>query len=99
MAPKQKLYGTLGVLRCSSDVELRSAYRRRALETHPDKGGSHEDFLKVPWKVFLSREVSLGRVKRGKCRGEMEVFLSREKLDWGERLLGFGFWGSRTKNL
>eukprot|EP00927_Polykrikos_kofoidii_P010330 TRINITY_DN14367_c0_g2_i1.p1 TRINITY_DN14367_c0_g2~~TRINITY_DN14367_c0_g2_i1.p1 ORF type:complete len:694 (+),score=125.82 TRINITY_DN14367_c0_g2_i1:157-2082(+) len=37
----------LGVDRSVSDVELRSAYRRRALETHPDKGGTAEAFRQV----------------------------------------------------
>eukprot|EP00438_Fugacium_kawagutii_P011000 Skav225609 [mRNA] locus=scaffold3871:151595:153984:- [translate_table: standard] len=47
MAPKRNLYGTLGILRSSTDGEIRAAYKRRALETHPDKGGDHESFLKV----------------------------------------------------
>lgn len=47
MAPKRNLYATLGILRTCSDVEIRAAYKRRALETHPDKGGCHNSFLKV----------------------------------------------------
>ena len=47
MAPKRQLYETLGILRSSSDLDIRSAYKRRALETHPDKGGDHNSFLKV----------------------------------------------------
>ena len=47
MAPKRNLYATLGILRTCSDVEIRAAYKRRALETHPDKGGSHNSFLQV----------------------------------------------------
>jgi len=47
MAPKRNLYATLGILRTCSDLEIRAAYKRRALETHPDKGGSHNSFLKV----------------------------------------------------
>mmetsp|Transcript_24458 Transcript_24458/g.37677 ORF Transcript_24458/g.37677 Transcript_24458/m.37677 type:complete len:210 (-) Transcript_24458:1295-1924(-) len=30
-----------------TDKELKSAYRKRSLETHPDKGGSNEEFVKV----------------------------------------------------
>ncbi|CAJ1372530.1 unnamed protein product [Effrenium voratum] len=41
------LYSTLGVSPCASDPEIRSAYKRRALATHPDKGGLAEDFLQV----------------------------------------------------
>ena len=44
--PKRRnLYATLGVHRYASELEIRAAYRRRALEKHPDKGGSHEAFL------------------------------------------------------
>ncbi|CAE7581783.1 DNAJ1, partial [Symbiodinium sp. CCMP2592] len=46
MPPKRRnLYATLGVHRYASELEIRAAYRRRALEKHPDKGGSHEAFL------------------------------------------------------
>lgn len=31
----------------ATDNEIRSAYRRRALSTHPDKGGSAEAFRSV----------------------------------------------------
>eukprot|EP00438_Fugacium_kawagutii_P021964 Skav200154 [mRNA] locus=scaffold4148:2842:4584:- [translate_table: standard] len=47
MAPKRDLYKTLGILRTSTDGEIRAAFKRRALETHPDKGGDHDSFLKV----------------------------------------------------
>ena len=42
------LYEVLRVPRFSATpVEIRTAYRRRALETHPDKGGSAEAFREV----------------------------------------------------
>ena len=40
-------YAALDVLQTASEKEIRSAYRRRALATHPDKGGSSADFLLV----------------------------------------------------
>ena len=43
MSPRY--YDTLRICREASDADIRSAYRRRALQTHPDKGGSPEDFL------------------------------------------------------
>eukprot|EP00930_Biecheleria_cincta_P041938 TRINITY_DN28838_c0_g1_i1.p1 TRINITY_DN28838_c0_g1~~TRINITY_DN28838_c0_g1_i1.p1 ORF type:complete len:409 (+),score=83.29 TRINITY_DN28838_c0_g1_i1:148-1374(+) len=40
-------YAALGIDRSASENEIRSAYRRRALATHPDKGGCAEDFRVV----------------------------------------------------
>ena len=30
-----------------SDKDLKSAYRRRSLQTHPDKGGNKDEFIRV----------------------------------------------------
>eukprot|EP00930_Biecheleria_cincta_P064299 TRINITY_DN4985_c0_g1_i1.p1 TRINITY_DN4985_c0_g1~~TRINITY_DN4985_c0_g1_i1.p1 ORF type:complete len:584 (-),score=136.06 TRINITY_DN4985_c0_g1_i1:46-1689(-) len=40
-------YDTLGVQRTATPAQIHAAYRRRALATHPDKGGSPEDFRRV----------------------------------------------------
>jgi len=40
-------YGVLGVGRGASAAEVRAAYRRRALESHPDKGGDPRCFHRV----------------------------------------------------
>eukprot|EP00927_Polykrikos_kofoidii_P074646 TRINITY_DN7067_c0_g2_i1.p1 TRINITY_DN7067_c0_g2~~TRINITY_DN7067_c0_g2_i1.p1 ORF type:complete len:628 (-),score=101.01 TRINITY_DN7067_c0_g2_i1:103-1986(-) len=40
-------YSVLGVGRYATDVEIRAAYRRRALQTHPDKGGTDGAFRQV----------------------------------------------------
>lgn len=40
-------YDVLGVLRTASAAEIHAAYRRRALATHPDKGGDPKDFRRV----------------------------------------------------
>eukprot|EP00756_Hemistasia_phaeocysticola_P051160 Hpha_TRINITY_DN26341_c0_g1::TRINITY_DN26341_c0_g1_i1::g.9292::m.9292 len=47
--PPRDLYAVLGVAISVSAGELRNAYRRRALETHPDKSGqgAEGDFLAV----------------------------------------------------
>ena len=31
----------------ASEAEIKKAYRKRSLETHPDKGGSNEEFVRV----------------------------------------------------
>jgi DnaJ family protein A protein 2 len=42
------LYSVLGVPRTATEEEIRKAYKRRSLETHPDKpGGSKEEFQTV----------------------------------------------------
>ena len=41
-------YDILGVDEDADEYEIKQAFRRRALEVHPDKpGGSHEEFIKV----------------------------------------------------
>lgn len=40
-------YDALGVTPHASQLEIRKAYRHRILAAHPDKGGCHEDFLRV----------------------------------------------------
>ncbi|CAE8642355.1 unnamed protein product [Polarella glacialis] len=40
-------YGALGIDESASESDVRSAYRRRALATHPDKGGEAEVFRLV----------------------------------------------------
>eukprot|EP00930_Biecheleria_cincta_P054819 TRINITY_DN41219_c0_g1_i1.p1 TRINITY_DN41219_c0_g1~~TRINITY_DN41219_c0_g1_i1.p1 ORF type:complete len:929 (-),score=144.27 TRINITY_DN41219_c0_g1_i1:78-2660(-) len=41
------LYDLLGVPRAARMAQIRTAYRKRALATHPDKGGKPEDFRQV----------------------------------------------------
>eukprot|EP00927_Polykrikos_kofoidii_P074640 TRINITY_DN7067_c0_g1_i1.p1 TRINITY_DN7067_c0_g1~~TRINITY_DN7067_c0_g1_i1.p1 ORF type:complete len:641 (-),score=125.43 TRINITY_DN7067_c0_g1_i1:78-2000(-) len=53
-------YIVLSVDRNASDLEVRSAYRRRALETHPDKGGTAESFR----QVVEAFEILSDRVRR-----------------------------------
>lgn len=40
-------YKTLGVARDADVKEIKKAYRKRALETHPDQGGNKEEFAEV----------------------------------------------------
>ena len=41
------LYGILGLLRGSSQKEIKAAYQRMAMKHHPDRGGSAEQFHQV----------------------------------------------------
>lgn len=45
--PDASLWATLGVTRDVTADELKLAYRKRALETHPDHGGSADAFRAV----------------------------------------------------
>ena len=44
---KSNSHEILGVDLDASISEIKRAYREKVLETHPDKGGSHEEFIKV----------------------------------------------------
>lgn len=49
-------YALLGVTPRSNAEEVRAAYKKRALETHPDKGGDPEEFRRVKQAYeFLNR--------------------------------------------
>lgn len=40
-------YSVLGLKRSASQEDIKQAFREKALETHPDKGGDEEEFKKV----------------------------------------------------
>ena len=42
-----KYHDILGVKPGATEEEVKKAYRKKAVETHPDKGGNEEDFKKV----------------------------------------------------
>ena len=44
-------YQTLGVTPEATNEQIKFAYRRLALKSHPDKGGDSEMFKKMPQRV------------------------------------------------
>lgn len=51
-------YQILGVPRNADTSTLKTAYRKRALESHPDRGGSHEKMLLVneAWEILSNAD-------------------------------------------
>ena len=61
-------WSVLGVERDASDDELKRAYRRRALETHPDRGGDPSTFRAVQ-RAYEHALAAQGRPERRRRRG------------------------------
>ena len=65
-------YALLGVTAASIPEEVRAAYKKRALETHPDKGGDPEEFLRVKqaYEAITSGKAALPGAPPGRppCR-------------------------------
>ena len=40
-------YAALGIQETADASDIRRAYKKRALQTHPDKGGDEEEFKRV----------------------------------------------------
>jgi curved DNA-binding protein CbpA len=57
------VWSVLGVERLASPEELKRAFRRRALETHPDRGGDAAEFRAVhaAYEEALARRGTRGR--------------------------------------
>ena len=47
-------YSVFGLKRSASDEDMKRAYRKSILKSHPDKGGSNEAFRKIQeaWEFF-----------------------------------------------
>ncbi len=46
-APRASVWAILGVTPQATEAELKRAFRKRALETHPDRGGTAEAFREL----------------------------------------------------
>ena len=74
---KKSFYEVLGVAQDASASTLKKAYRKKALEHHPDKGGDEEKFKAIAeaWTVLGDEE------KRAECGcwGSRDRFLRTDK--------------------
>ncbi|AFO58451.1 MULTISPECIES: J domain-containing protein [unclassified Natrinema] len=54
----QSPYEILGVTKDASSNEIREAYRNRVKETHPDTGGSEDEFkqVNVAYRAIIAPE-------------------------------------------
>lgn len=43
----EEYYNTLGVPRTATEKDVKAAYRKKAMQIHPDKGGNEEEFKKL----------------------------------------------------
>lgn len=62
MAPGHTYYDILGLARTCLADEIRIAFRRRALSTHPDKGGNESDFKMVNQAYDVLKDPSSRRL-------------------------------------
>jgi hypothetical protein len=57
------VWALLGVTRDVTDAELKAAYRKRALETHPDHGGDEATFRRVV-RAYADAQRRLNKPRR-----------------------------------
>lgn len=62
-APRASVWSILGIARDADEATLKSAFRRRALDTHPDRGGSAEAFREVH-AAYLEAKKRIARPRR-----------------------------------
>ena len=50
-------YNVFGLKKSASNEDMKKAYRKEILKSHPDKGGSNEAFRKIrqAWEYFQKR--------------------------------------------
>lgn len=57
MSKNYELYSILGIQKNASGEEIKKAYRKKALENHPDKGGNEENFKKINFAYSILSDV------------------------------------------
>lgn len=65
--PNPSVWAILGITSKATDTEIKRAFRKRALETHPDQGGDAEAFraVKEAYEKALIRGRRAPRARRG----------------------------------
>jgi curved DNA-binding protein CbpA len=59
--PSANPFTILGLSPTASADDIHRAFRRLALETHPDRGGKADDFIRVKWAQLEA----LARMRKG----------------------------------
>ena len=82
-------YAVLGLQLDASIAEIRAAYKRRALEVHPDKGGSSAEFQLVlaAFEQFRGQKITKGWSLVTFHWKNLYVGLLREKTSWTSELV------------
>mmetsp|Transcript_5906 Transcript_5906/g.9825 ORF Transcript_5906/g.9825 Transcript_5906/m.9825 type:complete len:221 (-) Transcript_5906:890-1552(-) len=66
-----------------TDKDLKSAYRKRSLETHPDKGGTSEEFIRVAQAYeFLTNKGGAS----SSFDGESSTMSPEDQMKWAEEM-------------
>lgn len=66
-SPEASVWATLGVTRDATEDQLKRAFRKRALETHPDHGGDPEAFRGVQ-RAYEEARRRAARPKKRRAR-------------------------------
>jgi len=80
-----KYHDILGVKPGATEDEIKKAYRKKAIETHPDKGGSEEEFQ----KVSEAYEILTGKREEPKNGPQFENPFGRGGNPFGNPFGGF----------
>ena len=76
-----KYHDILGVKPGASEEEVKKAYRKKAIETHPDKGGNEEEFQ----KINEAYEILTGKREEPKTGPQFQNPFSQNPFGFGGR--------------